>query len=60
MQSGEIQSGEWVRFQRPPEEMQELYGELVKALAPNIRVLGMAGEGGMAAVFVARDSVLKR
>ena len=60
MQSGEIQSGEWVRFQRPPDEMQELYGELVKALAPNIRVLGMAGEGGMAFVFVARDSVLKR
>ena len=60
MQSGEIASGEWVRFQRPPEEMQELYGELVKALAPNIRVLGMVGEGGMATVFVARDSVLKR
>jgi tRNA A-37 threonylcarbamoyl transferase component Bud32 len=32
----------------------------VKSLAPNIRVLGMAGEGGMAFVFVARDSVLKR
>jgi tRNA A-37 threonylcarbamoyl transferase component Bud32 len=60
MQSGEIASGEWVRFQRPPDEMQELYGELVKALAPNIRVLGMAGEGGMAYVFVARDSVLRR
>src|SRR5688572_6141595 len=60
MPSGEIRSGEWVRFQRPPEEMQELYGELVKALAPNIRVLGMAGEGGMAMVFVGRDSVLKR
>ena len=58
--SGEIRSGEWVRFQRPPEELQELYGELVRALAPNIRVLGMAGEGGMAAVFVGRDSVLKR
>ena len=58
--SGEIRSGEWVRFQKPPEEMQELYGELVRALAPNIRVLGMAGEGGMAAVFVGRDSVLKR
>ena len=60
IQSGEIASGEWVRFQRPPEEMQELYGELVKTLAPNIRVLGMAGEGGMAYVFVARDSVLRR
>ena len=60
MPSGEIRSGEWVRFQRPPDEMQELYGELVKALAPNIRVLGMAGEGGMAMVFVGRDSVLKR
>ncbi len=60
MPSGEIRSGEWVRFQRPPDEMQELYGELVKALAPNIRVLGMAGEGGMATVFVGRDSVLKR
>ena len=60
MQSGEIASGEWVRFRRPPDEMKELYGELVKALAPNIRVLGMAGEGGMAFVFVARDSVLRR
>lgn len=49
-----------MRFQKPPEELQELYGELVKALAPNIRVLGMAGEGGMATVFVGRDSVLKR
>ena len=58
--SGEIRSGEWVRFQKPPEELQELYGELVKALAPNIRVLGMVGEGGMATVFVGRDSVLKR
>lgn len=58
--SGEIRSGEWVRFQKPPEELKELYGELTKALAPNIRVLGMAGEGGMATVFVGRDSVLKR
>lgn len=58
--SGELRSGEWVRFQKPPEELQELYGELVRALAPNIRVLGMAGEGGMATVFVGRDSVLKR
>lgn len=58
--SGEIRSGEWVRFQKPPEELKELYGELVRSLAPNIRVLGMAGEGGMAAVFVGRDSVLKR
>ena len=57
--SGEIRSGEWVRFQKPPEELQELYGELVKALAPNIRVLGMAGEGGMATVFVGRDSVFR-
>jgi tRNA A-37 threonylcarbamoyl transferase component Bud32 len=40
--------------------MQDLYSDLVKALAPNIRVLGMAGEGGMALVFVGRDSVLKR
>ena len=32
----------------------------MKALAPNIRVLGMAGEGGMALVFVGRDAVLKR
>ena len=60
VQSGEIRSGEWVRFQKPPEELKELYGELVRALAPNIRVLGMAGEGGMATVFVGRDSVLKR
>jgi len=58
--SGEIRSGEWVRFQKPPEEMRELYNDLVQALAPNIRVLGMAGEGGMAYVFVGRDSVLKR
>jgi len=58
--SGEIRSGEWVRFQRPPEELQELYTELVRALAPNIRVLGMAGQGGMALVFVGRDSVLRR
>jgi tRNA A-37 threonylcarbamoyl transferase component Bud32 len=58
--SGEIRSGEWVRFQPPPAEMRELYGDLVKALAPNIRVLGMAGEGGMATVFVGRDSTLKR
>jgi serine/threonine-protein kinase len=33
---------------------------LVRALAPNIRLLGMVGEGGMALVFVGRDSVLKR
>lgn len=49
-----------MRFQKPPDELKELYGELTRALAPNIRVLGMAGEGGMAAVFVGRDSVLKR
>jgi tRNA A-37 threonylcarbamoyl transferase component Bud32 len=58
--SGEIRSGEWVRFQKPPGELKELYNDLVRALAPNIRVLGMAGEGGMALVFVGRDSVLKR
>lgn len=58
--SGDLRSGEFVRFQRPPEEMHELYAELVRALAPNIRLLGMAGEGGMAWVFVGRDSVLKR
>lgn len=58
--SGEFRSGEFVRFQRPPEELQDLYSDLVKALAPNIRVLGMVGEGGMALVFVGRDSVLKR
>jgi eukaryotic-like serine/threonine-protein kinase len=58
--SGEIRSGEWVRFQKPPVELQDLYNDLVKALLPNIRVLGMAGEGGMALVFVGRDSVLKR
>ena len=58
--SGEIRSGEWVRFQRPPAELQDLYNDLVRALAPNIRVLGMVGEGGMALVFVGRDSVLKR
>jgi tRNA A-37 threonylcarbamoyl transferase component Bud32 len=58
--SGEFRSGEWVRFKRPPAELQELYAELVKFLAPNIRVLGMAGEGGMALVFVGRDAVLKR
>src|SRR5262245_57373592 len=58
--SGELRSGEFVRFQRPPAELKELYGELVKALAPNIRMLGMVGEGGMALVFVGRDSVLKR
>jgi tRNA A-37 threonylcarbamoyl transferase component Bud32 len=58
--SGEFRSGEWVRFQKPPEEMKELYAEFVRALAPNIRVLGMAGEGGMSYVFVGRDAVLKR
>src|SRR5947208_6624024 len=58
--SGEFRSGEWVRFQKPPAELQDLYTDLVRALAPNIRVLGMAGEGGMALVFVGRDSVLKR
>ena len=58
--SGEFRSGEWVRFQRPPDELRDLYNELVRALAPNIRVLGMVGEGGMAYVFVGRDSVLKR
>jgi tRNA A-37 threonylcarbamoyl transferase component Bud32 len=58
--SGEIRSGEWVRFQKPPEELRELYNDLVRTLAPNIRVLGMVGEGGMALVFVGRDSVLKR
>src|SRR4051812_28121784 len=60
MPSGEFRSGEFVRFQRPPEELRDLYNDLVKALAPNIRVLGMAGEGGMALVFVGRDAVLKR
>jgi len=58
--SGEIGSGEWVRFRKPPEELKDLYADVVKALAPNIRILGMAGEGGMALVFVGRDSVLKR
>ena len=58
--SGEIQSGEWVRFRKPPDELKELYSDVVRALAPNIRILGMAGEGGMALVFVGRDSVLKR
>ena len=58
--SGEFRSGEWVRFQRPPDELRDLYNQLVRALAPNIRVLGMVGEGGMAYVFVGRDSVLKR
>ena len=58
--SGEFRSGEWVRFQKPPEEMKELYTEFVRALAPNIRILGMAGEGGMSYVFVGRDAVLKR
>ncbi len=58
--SGEIRSGEWVRFQKPPVEMKDLYADLVRALAPNIRVLGMVGEGGMSYVFVGRDAVLKR
>ena len=58
--SGEFRSGEWVRFQKPPEELRDLYNQLVRELAPNIRVLGMVGEGGMAYVFVGRDSVLKR
>jgi tRNA A-37 threonylcarbamoyl transferase component Bud32 len=58
--SGEIRSGEWVRFKRPPDELKDLYKEVVNALAPNIRVLGMAGEGGMALVFVGRDMTLKR
>ena len=46
--SGEFRSGEWVRFQKPPEEIRELYADLVRALAPNIRIPGMVGEGGMA------------
>lgn len=58
--SGEIGSGEWVRFRRPPDELRDLYADVVKALAPNIRILGMAGEGGMALVFVGRDAVLRR
>jgi tRNA A-37 threonylcarbamoyl transferase component Bud32 len=49
-----------VRFQKPPAELRDLYNDLVRALAPNIRVLGMVGEGGMSYVFVGRDSVLKR
>jgi tRNA A-37 threonylcarbamoyl transferase component Bud32 len=44
----------------PPDEVKDLFKDLVKALAPNIRLLGMAGEGGMALVFVGRDSTLKR
>ncbi|HEU4995116.1 MAG TPA: serine/threonine-protein kinase [Gemmatimonadaceae bacterium] len=60
MQSGELRSGEFVRFQPPPEELRDLYSDLVRTLSPNIRVLGMIGEGGMAMVFVGRDSVLKR
>ena len=58
--SGEIRSGEWVRFHRPHDGLQLLYDDVVKALLPNIRVLGMVGEGGMALVFVGRDSALKR
>jgi tRNA A-37 threonylcarbamoyl transferase component Bud32 len=58
--SGEIRSGEWVRFKRPSPEIKELYDDVVKALAPDIRVLGLAGEGGMALVFVGRDMTLKR
>jgi len=58
--SGEIRSGEWVRFQRPPAELKELYLDVVNSLAPGIRILGMAGEGGMALVFVGRDMTLKR
>jgi len=58
--SGEIRSGEWVRFQRPPAELKDLYQDVVQSLAPNIRILGMAGEGGMALVFVGRDMTLKR
>jgi tRNA A-37 threonylcarbamoyl transferase component Bud32 len=57
---GDVRSGEWVRFRRPPEELKDLYADVVKALLPNIRLLGMAGEGGMALVFVGRDSALKR
>lgn len=53
-------SGEFVRFQRPPDEIKELYTDLTRALAPNIRLLGMVAEGGMAFVFVGRDAVLKR
>src|SRR5687767_5898893 len=40
--------------------MRDLYKEFVQHLAPNIRILGMAGEGGMSYVFVGRDAVLKR
>jgi tRNA A-37 threonylcarbamoyl transferase component Bud32 len=58
--SGEIRSGEWVRFKRPPDELKDLYKEVVESLAPDIRILGMAGEGGMALVFVGRDMTLKR
>ena len=58
--SGEFRSGEWVRFTKPPEGLRDLYKDLVQTLAPNIKVLGMVGEGGMAYVFVGRDSVLKR
>ena len=47
-------------FTSLPEELRELYSELARALSPNIRLLGMVGEGGMAIVFVGRDSVLKR
>src|SRR5262249_12828094 len=58
--SGEFRSGEFVRFKPPPQDLRDLYSDLVKSLAPNIRVLGMVGEGGMAMVFVGRDAVLKR
>lgn len=58
--SGELRSGEFVRFQPPPDELRDLYSDLARTLSPNIRVLGMIGEGGMAMVFVGRDSVLKR
>jgi tRNA A-37 threonylcarbamoyl transferase component Bud32 len=57
--SGES-SGEYIRFHKPPEELRALYNDLARALAPNIRLLGMVGEGGMAIVFLGRDSVLKR
>src|SRR5687767_9774307 len=40
--------------------MRDLYKEFVQHLAPNIRILGMAGEGGMSYVFVGRDAILKR
>jgi hypothetical protein len=42
------------------DELRPLWAELSKTLAPNIRLVGILGEGGMGLVFIGVDETLRR